>query len=259
MHPSLKVILDIQEYDMKMIRLMRLKKERMNELSHIDSLRQELRKQQVDKESEIVELSRSIAAQEIKIGEIKDRLKKLEVKQNSVKKVDEFNALTQEMTSCERERVAVEQATSDMIDKRTLEEEFLEKIKESLRQSETSSIALENEIKESIRLINAEGSELKTSRDSLAKTADPEIMKIYERLLNNKKDRVVVPIQNRTCNGCHIALTAQHENIVRKGERLVFCEHCSRIHYWQMSEELEGTTVATKRRRRRTPAAQSSS
>lgn len=251
MHQALKVILDIQEYDMKMIRLMRLKKERLSELAHIDSLRQELRKQQADKETEIGELNRSIAAQETRIGEIKEKIKKLETKQNTVKKVDEFNALTQEMTSSERERIATEQIASDMIDKRALEEEILEKIKESLHQSEESSINLENEIKESIRLINLEGSELKSSRDLLAKTADSEVMRIYERLLNNKKDRVVVPIENRTCSGCHIALTAQHENIVRKGERLVFCEHCSRIHYWQESEALEGTAVATKKRRRR--------
>ncbi len=251
MHQALKVILDIQEYDMKMIRLMRLKKERMGELAHIDSLRQELRKQQADKEAEIGELNRSIATQEAKIGEVKEKIKKLEVKQNTVKKVDEFNALTQEMTSSERERIATEQIASDMIDKRALEEEILEKIKESLQQSEESSVNLENEIKESIRMINAEGSELKTSRDLLAKTADPEIMRIYQRLLNNKKDRVVVPIENRTCSGCHIALTAQHENLVRKGERLVFCEHCSRLHYWQESQVLEGTAVATKKRRRR--------
>jgi predicted nucleic acid-binding Zn-ribbon protein len=100
-------------------------------------------------------------------------------------------------------------------------------------------------------MINREGSELKAGRDLLAQGADPEILRIYERLLQNKKDRVVVPIENRTCSGCHITLTAQHENLVRKGERLVFCEHCSRIHYWQESEELEGTTLATKKRRRR--------
>lgn len=249
---NLKVILDIQELDMKMIRLMRLKKERMKELEHIDSLRLELHQQQQEKQEEIAELSRTIGAQETKISDIKERIKKLEVKQNSVKKVDEFNALTQEMTSSERERIATEQITSDLIDKRNLEEEILGKIKESLLQSEDSSRNLENEIKESIRLINQEGSELKVSRDALAKTADPEVMRIYQRLLNNKKDRVVVPIENRTCSGCHIALTAQHENVVRKGERLTFCEHCSRIHYWQESEDLEGTAVATKRRRRRT-------
>jgi hypothetical protein len=254
MHPSLKVILDIQEYDMKMIRLMRLKKERMTELHHIDSLRHELKKQQVDKETEISDLNRSVAAQESKISDIKEKIKKLEARQASVKKVDEFNALTQEMTQAERERVATEHIASDMIDKRNLEEEFLGKIKDSLRQSEESSVALEVEIKESIKMINKEGAELKTSRDLLAKTADAEVMRIYQRLLNNKKDRVVVSIENRTCSGCHIALTAQHENIVRKGERLTFCEHCSRIHYWQESEEIEGTAVAPKRRRRRAVA-----
>ena len=70
-------------------------------------------------------------------------------------------------------------------------------------------------------------------------------------MIIRKKDRVVVPIENRTCSGCHIVLTAQHENLVRKGGNLVFCEHCSRIHYWQGSEAFEGSAVATKRRRRR--------
>jgi hypothetical protein len=248
---SLKVVLDIQEFDMKMIRLMRLKKSRLKELEHIDSLRKELQKQQTDKHEEIAELSRMVATQEGKIVEIKEKLKKLEAKQNTVKKVDEFNALTQETTSAERERIATEQIASDLIDKRNLEEEILQKIKESLLQSEESSQKLEGEIKESIRMINQEGAEIKTSRDALAQTADVEIMRVYERLLNNKKDRVVVPIENRSCSGCHIALTAQHENVVRKGERLIFCEHCSRIHYWQESEEIEGTAAATKRRRRR--------
>lgn len=251
MHPSLKVILNIQELDMKMIRLMRIKKTRLGELDHIESLRFELQKQQNDKEVEIVELNKAISGQEAKIIEIKEKIKKLESKQTSIKKVEDFNALNQEMSSSERERVATEQITSDLIDKRNLEEEILEKIKDSLRLSEEGSQNLMAEIQASIRQINQEGSELKLERQSLAKTADPEVLRIYERLLNNKKDRVVVPIENRTCSGCHIALTAQHENVVRKGERLVFCEHCSRLHYWQESETLEGTPTATKKRRRR--------
>ena len=249
---ELKVILDIQELDMKMIRLMRLKKERMKELQHIENLRQELRQQQADKEKEIADLARNITLQEAKITDTQDRIKKLESRQNSVKKVDEFNALTQEMTQAEREKISTEQITSDLIDKRNLEDEILQKIKQSLHESEESSRNLENEIANSIHQINQEGQELSASRAALAKTADPEIMRIYERLLQNKKDRVIVPLENRTCSGCHIALTAQHENLVRKGERLVFCEHCSRIHFWQEGTQVEGTTVATKRRRRRT-------
>jgi predicted nucleic acid-binding Zn-ribbon protein len=251
---ELKVILEIQEFDMKMIRLMRLKKERLKELQHIEELRQDLRKQQAEKEQEIADSSRNISQQEIKIHEIQERIKKLEARQNSVKKVDEFNALTQEMTHSEREKIATEQITSDLIDRRALEEEILEKIKQSLTESEASSKNLETEIANSIRMINQEGHELKIGRDVLAKTADPEIMRIYERLLQNKKDRVVVPLENRACSGCHIALTAQHENLVRKGERLVFCEHCSRIHYWMEIEEPTEGAQPTKRRRRRLAA-----
>lgn len=254
MYPALKVLLEIQEFDMKMLRLMRLKRERLKELEHISSLRRELAEQQKAKEGEIADLSRSIALQEAKISDIKERIKKLEAKQSSVKKVEEFNAITQEMTSSERERNATEQIASDMIDKRNLEEEILEKIKESLLQSEESSQALEAEIQENIRAINKEGLAQKEERDALSHRADPEILKIYERLLANKKDRVVVPMENRACSGCHITLTAQHENAVRRADRLIFCEHCSRIHYWQdleIAREQDGAGAPTKRRRRK--------
>lgn len=251
---ALKLILEIQELDMKMIRLMRLKRERQKELAHIDNLRSDLQSQLVEKKQEIETLSKEITAQETQIEEIKEKIKKLEAKQSTVKKVDEFNALTQEMSQAERNKVVAENSCSDLIDKRNLEEEILTKIKESLQQTEESSKALEKEIQSSIKKINEEGQVLHEQRKELVQKADENTFQIYERLLRNKRDRVVVPIENRTCSGCHIALTAQHENLVRKGERIVFCEHCSRIHYWQESSAIEETTVATKRRRRRTTA-----
>jgi len=248
---ALKLILEIQNLDMKMLRLMRVKKERLAELEHIAALRRDLKLQKKEKEQEIEELSKNIFTHETKISELKEKLKKLEAKQSAIKKVEEVNALTQEMSTLERERVTTEHLTSDLIDKKNAEEEILEKIKQSLLLSEKSSKALEEEIVSNINLINKEGKELKEKRDVIAKEANTDVLKIYEKLLRNKKDRVIVPMENRTCSGCHIALTAQHENAVRKGERLVFCEHCSRILFWQESEALEGTTVATKRRRRR--------
>ena len=248
---ALKRILELQDLDMKMLRLMGVKKERLSELEHIAALRRDLKKQQNEKEVEIEDLSKTIVIQENSISEFKDKLKKLEAKQSAIKKVEEFNALTQEMSTLERQRVATVQQTSDLIDKKHTEEEILEKIRLSLSSSEESSKSLEEEIGNNINLINKEGKGLKEKRDVLSKDADTDVLKIYEKLLRNKKDRVLVPMENRTCSGCHIALTAQHENSVRKGERLIFCEHCSRILFWQESEDLEGLAVATKRRRRR--------
>jgi uncharacterized protein len=127
-------------------------------------------------------------------------------------------------------------------------------VKTSLSTSEADSLVLENEIAASIKLINEEGATLQEQRNRLVKMANLEILAIYERLLRNKKDRVVVPIENRTCSGCHIVLTAQQENLVRKGENLVFCEHCSRVLYWP-EEAIAlaggGEAAAPSRKRRR--------
>lgn len=251
MQEELKVIIDIQELDMKMIRLMRLKKERQKELEQIGTLRKELYQQFADKEQETKELGRTIEEQELKIQEIATKIKKLESQQISIKKADEFNALTLETTAAEREKASLEQKVSDLLDKKVAEEELLDSIRQSLTSSTENSKNLEKEVASNIHLINEEGSHLKEQRDLLATQANAELLRLYERLLKNKKDRVVVSIENRTCSGCHIALTAQHENLVRKGDNLVFCEHCSRIHYWphEHDSEDEGTTKKRKRRR----------
>jgi uncharacterized protein len=252
MQKSLKDIIDIQELDMKMIRLMKVKKERQKELEQIESLRKELHQQFADKELEIKELGTAIELQELKIQEIATKIKKLESQQMNIKKADEFNALTLEMTAAEREKIALEQKVSDLVDKKVLEEELLENIRKSLASSGESSLNLEQEVRASIGVINREGSELKEQRDLLAKQVDADLLRIYERLLRNKKDRVIVAIENRTCSGCHIVLTAQHENLARKGENLTFCEHCSRIHYWPEETVAEEEGLAKKRRRRKT-------
>lgn len=252
---ALKVILEIQEFDIQMIRLMRLKRERESELHRIRSLRDDLHHQVILKEGEVIDLKKQIRLCEIDIAELKEKIKKLEGQQNAVKKVEEFNALTQEISAFEREKSAKEGRLSDLYDKQSAEEDLLKNLKSTYESTKENSEQLEQEIRASIIAINEEGAQLKEHRDNIQSQADPEILKIYEKLLKNKKDRVVVPIENRCCSGCHILVTAQHENLVRKGEKLVFCEHCSRIHFWQ--EHLAKEVAEEEkpgRRRRRTPS-----
>ncbi len=250
MQDALKLILDIQDLDMQMIRLMRLKKERQKELSNIAAIKKDLQRKVLLKENEIIEIKKTIRLDEGDVQEVVDNLKKLESQQGSIRKVEEFNALSHEISGLEREKTAKELRLSDLIDKLAVEEDLLKGLKQSLDQTTVSSKELEEEIHQSLHHINEEGSQLKKQRDPLVKNADSEIFQIYERLLRNKKSRVVVPIENRSCSGCHILLTAQDENMVRKGERLVFCEHCSRILFWSESEIMEGRVAPRQRRRR---------
>lgn len=250
---ALKHILKIQELDMQLIQLMRLKTGRLQELENLKGIKDNLTRQITIKESEINDLKINQRLSEGEVSDIQAKIKKLEAQQNSVKKLDEFNALTHEMSQSEKERSNKEQKLSDLIDQLHAEEEALKALNETLANTRESGQVLESEIIESILRINAEGKALKEERDFLVEKAEHEVFQVYERLLRNKKDRVIVPIENRCCSGCHIMLTPQNENLVRKGERLVFCEHCSRIHYWPEGEVIdeEGGAATTKTRRRR--------
>lgn len=252
MYKALIPFLDIQKLDMEMIQLMRLKHQRQKELQNLHDIESDLEKQVHIQKSQITESKLMISMGEGDLEEIKAKIKKLEAQQNSVKKLEEFNALTHESAQADKERINKEQKLSDLMDRLSAEEDALKNLTKTLDTTKESSKALESEIIESIKRINEEGQVLKAKRDQLVKSADPEVLKVYERLLRNKRDQVIVPIENRCCSGCHIMLTAQDENLVRKGERLVFCEHCSRIHYWQDSQDLEGTAAETRQRRRRT-------
>lgn len=249
---ALSLILDIQELDMQMIQLMRLKRERKREMENITAIKNDLSHQIKAKEGEVTELKTLIKIGEDELKEIQEKIKELENKQTSVKKVDEFNALSHEMSQTDKQRAAKEQNLSDLMDKLAHEEEILKNIKESLASTVESSKVLESEIQTRIQEINKEGSLIKVKRDEMVGEASPEVFGIYERLLQNKKDRVVVPIENRTCSGCHIQLTAQDENLVRKAERLIFCEHCSRILYWPQADDQEQAGAQGRGRRRRT-------
>lgn len=256
MQESFKTILNIQELDIKMIRLLRVKKERQSELEKVQKLKTDIAKQVSDKEAEILEYKKQIRMGETQIKEIQEKVVKLESQQAAVKKMDEFNALTQEMTNCGRERTAIEHRLSDLVDRLAAEEDLLVSLKENLLSTDQNSNLIEKEINESVQKINEEGRSLLVEREALMEQVEPQMFKIYERLLKNKKDRVVVPIENRTCSGCHIVLTPQHENMVRKGDRLIFCEHCSRILFWQEAEIAAdaGDASGAKRRRRRATA-----
>lgn len=251
----LKELLEVQEMDMQMLRLIRLKRERMKELKSLITIRNDLASQYKNKHDDVMEIKSNIRLREIEILEIQEKVQLAEKRQDTVKKVEEFNALAQEIAAGEREKNHIQHKIADEEEKLTADEEVLEKLKQSLESAENNLKQVTQEVQEAIRTINDEGRRIKIERDRLADAITHDTMAIYLRLLNNKHDRVVVPIESRTCSGCHIMVTAQHENMVRRAEKMMFCEHCSRIHYLQESSPSDEEGDNKPRRRRKAVAA----
>jgi uncharacterized protein len=248
---KLKQFIEIQELDIKMIRLMKLKHERQDEILTIQSLRNELVEELGNKHEEIKEIKEELALTDQKISEHKLKIKQLEEQQSSIKKIEEFNAYNKEITHLDKEKSALEQTYSDLADKCAAEEKTLSDAESKIDDTDKHNQEIEHEVLTTLKEINVEGKDLQIKKGALIETCDQDILVVYNKLLRNKIDRVIVPLENRICTGCHIALTPQHENLVRKDEKLVFCEHCSRIHYWTKSDTDEPDEAAPKRRRRK--------
>ena len=68
---------------------------------------------------------------------------------------------------------------------------------------------------------------------------DPDVLFKFERIIRNKMGRGIVAIKGGVCMGCHMILPAQFANNVRQGEEIVFCPYCSRILFYEESEQGE--------------------
>ena len=112
---------------------------------------------------------------------------------------------------------------------------------------QTSSIieTQESELTERKRFIESEIAEKKQTIAQLTKQEqeiipgiDEDILFKFDRIVRNKKGRGIVAIKGGVCTGCHMILPAQFANTVRLGQEIVFCPYCSRILFYEESEQI---------------------
>jgi predicted nucleic acid-binding Zn-ribbon protein len=128
------------------------------------------------------------------------------------------------------------------------EERLLSDLDEQMKQNAALIEAQETELAERRAGIEAEIAEKKQQIDELSDQErrltpdlDSEVLFKFERIIRNKMGRGIVAIKGNVCMGCHMILPAQFANMVRLGEEIVFCPYCSRILYYEESEEGEET------------------
>lgn len=61
----------------------------------------------------------------------------------------------------------------------------------------------------------------------------------FERIIRNKDNVGIVPVHDNVCEGCHMTLPLQFVNEVREGNDIMFCPYCSRVLYYEETEQPE--------------------
>lgn len=135
------------------------------------------------------------------------------------------------------------------------EEKKLAELKEELQIDEAMISSQETELNAGKDTLSAEVTAYKTQLEDLSKkeseieaefgtSEEQEIVYKFRRIIKRNSEGIVA-VKNGECMGCHMALPAQFANEVHEGDKFLFCPYCSRILFYQASEEGEEESYFT--------------
>ena len=173
------------------------------------------------------------------LADAEAKIEKAERNMESISTQREYEAL-------DKEREDAEDKAKDYRNKLLREERIILDLDEQMKQSQALIEQQEKELEERRKGIEVEVAAQKDQlavlserEKSLTPDLDPEVLFKFERIIRNKMGRGIVAIKSGVCMGCHMILPAQFANNVRQGEEIVFCPYCSRILFYEESEQEE--------------------
>ena len=232
MTDQLDLLKQLQTVDAELFRLRRQRAEKPLELQRIEQevSTQAARLKAVEDKHKALQL-----AQKEKEGELQTReanARKLQGQLLQVKTNKEYSAMQREIDSLKADNSLLEEAilkTFDAIDQAMKE-----------RQAEQQRFAQEQErlkgerqrIEKDIAVIAEQIAQLERTRGGLTPNVPPETLHVYDRVLKIREGIALVPFVKDACGGCHRRLPPQVLNEVLLKAKLVTCESCNRILYF---------------------------
>lgn len=108
------------------------------------------------------------------------------------------------------------------------EKEELEKV----TNAEAEFERLQKNLEEKENAVKIELEQIDEQRKSISSDVEGPVLKKFQKLVSQGRDRAVVPIENGTCGGCYLNLPPQLVAEVKTGDAILACSQCQRILYW---------------------------
>jgi uncharacterized protein len=188
---------------------------------------------------------------ETAIVDVQGKISKYRDQSLAVKTNDQYRALMQEIQFAEQEIRSNEDKILDLMVNAEAREKDVKAAEAELK-AETAEIEKE---KEEARLRTAEDEKLLAEwngkRDKLRGGVGADILRHYERVMKFRGSGIS-EVRDQKCMACQVMLRPQTYNEVRAGQKLIECESCQRILYFNPANEatIERTNFTTKRRAR---------
>jgi uncharacterized protein len=199
----------------------------------LDPLRRDLAKLQGMLDIERAKLAETEAwrkAQQEMVDRERDALKQAQTKLQAAKNSKEFGAASREV---ENKRKAIQDRESEL--KKVVEQVAASNAQLTSRDGDVQKLrdalaAGEGEMADQVASIAAQLAEAVTARDAARGNVEKNWVKTYDTLAA-KRGYAVAPVVKGVCQGCHMALPPQLNNILARMESIETCPRCGRLVY----------------------------
>ncbi len=199
----------------------------------LDPLRRDLAKLQGMLDGERAKLAETESWRKQQLDLIereREALKAAQSKLNASKNTKEYGAANREVenkrksiSDREAELKKVSEAANASTSQLASRDKDVEGVRTQLAESEAG-------ISDQMASINAQLAEAKAARDEARSKVEKQWLKTYDSL-SAKRGYAVAPVIKGVCQGCHMALPPQLNNILARMESIETCPRCARLVY----------------------------
>jgi predicted nucleic acid-binding Zn-ribbon protein len=176
-------------------------------------------------------LQKDRRAKERELEEVTQQTKKKQARLFEIKTNEEYSAVLKEIDALKAKSSQLE---TDILEQMEAADSVGKAVAEAERVFKTAQIDLQKERQEreaQLANLQKELVALQATRKGESSRLDPELLRLYSRLMRNR-DVAVVVVADGSCQGCGMTLTPQTYNEVKRNDRMFTCPSCNRILYF---------------------------
>ncbi|MEW5693298.1 MAG: C4-type zinc ribbon domain-containing protein [Candidatus Hydrogenedentota bacterium] len=186
------------------------------------------------------ELKKTIAREDLftrEIDEITAKVKALDKKMFTLRRLEEVDALEKEKEFLIKTRKEKEREVLDIMDLRENLEKIIPELRSKVEKSNNEFTLSRDKTTAEIQNVHKRLKTLEERRESIKKAIPLDIYQKYERIYKAREGKAIAYVDKEgVCSECGIQLRPQIIAMTKLNKKIVECEGCSRILYFQSNK-----------------------
>jgi hypothetical protein len=234
---TLEMLTKLQEIDQRVDQLAHSRVDLPEKIESLKGQVQELENLIAEDQARLEQLEKEKRQEELGLQEARDELKKYQEQLYRIKTNREYDAIQAEIDA-QKEKIS--QHEENILNIMATSEEVTENLEvrtKELEETRTENAPQWEQLEQDLSSLDDRIIAENDRRKNVTVRIDNNILNAYERIRKVKNGLAIVAIRKRACGGCFKKLPPQKIQEIRRTDRIITCENCGRILYWDENSQ----------------------